>query len=141
MGTIYKITNKITGHAYIGFSEDVKRRWADHRAEARLGNSGPLYHAIRTYGLENFTWDVLYAGEDARDKERDFIVEHGGLKGYNRSLAKARGLRPAPKPTKILRKYRNDPFAGLSRVKRLALQKRFLGRRISAFKSPQLAQG
>ena len=34
MQGIYKITNKINGHCYIGSSVDIKKRWRAHRAKS-----------------------------------------------------------------------------------------------------------
>ncbi len=60
---IYKITNLINGHCYIGQSVQIQRRWKDHRAAAFNENSKayqyPLYRAIRKYGLENFSFEVI----------------------------------------------------------------------------------
>ena len=60
---IYKITNLINGHCYIGQSRNIKQRWKDHRSRA-FNTSGkqyeyPLYRAFRKYGLENFSFEVL----------------------------------------------------------------------------------
>ena len=85
--SIYKITNNINGKCYIGFTEDVDRRWKQHK---RLLNRGvkPLYQAFRKYGLQNFTFEVIYESEDRGEtlliKEPYFIKLYDSIKsGYN----------------------------------------------------------
>lgn len=57
---IYKIENKINGKIYIGQSIAIKTRWRQHRYEAQTGESqAPLYLALRKYGIENFSFEVL----------------------------------------------------------------------------------
>ena len=60
---IYKIANKINGKCYIGQSIDIKRRWRQHKEiyvnPTAEGYDYPLYKAIRFYGLENFSFEVL----------------------------------------------------------------------------------
>lgn len=60
---IYKITNKVNGHSYIGQSVHITVRWKDHRSAAFNPASPcyeyPLYRAIRKYGIENFSFEVL----------------------------------------------------------------------------------
>lgn len=60
---IYKITNLINGHCYIGQSIDIMRRWKTHingavRATSR-SYKYPLQKAIRKYGVENFNFEIL----------------------------------------------------------------------------------
>lgn len=60
---IYKIENLVNGKCYIGQSIDVKRRWRSHRSCAfnpvNKNYDCPLYRAIRKYGLNNFSFEVL----------------------------------------------------------------------------------
>ena len=60
---IYKIENLVNGKCYIGQSVDIKRRWRSHKSCAfnstSEGYDRPLYKAIRKYGLNNFSFEVL----------------------------------------------------------------------------------
>ena len=82
MFTIYKVTNKINGKAYIGFDSKWPSRKAVHICEAttRKNKTYPLYRAIQKYGLQNFDWEVLYRGEDREYtlnvQENKMIIEH-----------------------------------------------------------------
>lgn len=55
---IYRITNKINGHMYIGLSKNIEKRIKDHFSHGLGGQrkddlSKPLYRAFKKYGLEN----------------------------------------------------------------------------------------
>ena len=57
---IYKIENKINGKIYIGQSINIKIRWQQHKREAKCNRrNAPLYNALRKYGVDNFTFEVL----------------------------------------------------------------------------------
>ena len=65
---IYKITNKINGKCYIGQSIDVEKRLKEHKLRAFRGDEETnkeyhkaLYRALRKYGVEQFTYDILIA--------------------------------------------------------------------------------
>lgn len=55
---IYKITNKANGKIYIGQSNDIERRWKEHKKRSKRLQS-PLYLAIKQDGIENFSFEVL----------------------------------------------------------------------------------
>lgn len=58
---IYKITNNLNNHAYIGQSIHIEHRWQEHKTQynwERESNK-PLYLAFQKYGIENFTFEVL----------------------------------------------------------------------------------
>ena len=87
---IYKITNEINGKAYIGCTtqEPPTLRWKTHRAQARFGCQFPLHRAIRKYGVESFSFAVIYECSSLREMvacERGLIAEHGTYAphGYN----------------------------------------------------------
>jgi group I intron endonuclease len=82
MNTIYKVTNKVNGKAYIGFDSKWPSRKSVHMCEAitRKNKKYPLYRAIRKYGPDNFEWEVLYQSEDREHTlnvvENKMILEH-----------------------------------------------------------------
>lgn len=87
---VYKITNKVTNQFYIGSSENVARRWSDHKTrykdETGKEYNKELYVAIRQYGLENFNIEVIEECDESMLKEREsyYIKELNAiLNGYN----------------------------------------------------------
>lgn len=60
---IYKITNLINNKSYIGQSTDIITRWNNEKSRAFNPNSNSydsiLSRAIRKYGLQNFSFEVL----------------------------------------------------------------------------------
>ena len=55
---IYKIENLINGHCYIGQSINIELRWKRHRDVIETCDY-PLYLAIRKYGIDNFSFDII----------------------------------------------------------------------------------
>jgi group I intron endonuclease len=56
---IYFIFNKINNKFYIGVTNNIKRRWSDHKRIAKGGKDKhkefyAIHQAISNYGLENF---------------------------------------------------------------------------------------
>ena len=89
---IYKITNIQTDESYIGQSLDIYKRWSEH-CKAGLGIDTPvgnkLYKAIQSYGLENFTFELLCQcpKEQLDEKERYFIsLYQADTFGYNSTI-------------------------------------------------------
>lgn len=87
---IYKITNNKNGKSYIGQSNHIKRRWKDHRTRAFQSTSNQynshLYRAIREYGIDNFSFEVLEecSLEQLDEKEKYYIQFYDTYKnGYN----------------------------------------------------------
>lgn len=60
---IYKIQNLLNNKVYVGQSNDILRRWRDHKTNAFNSNNHNynthLYRSIRKYGLQNFSFEVL----------------------------------------------------------------------------------
>ena len=74
---VYKITNTITGDFYIGSSNDVKRRWVEHKKPSTW-NSNPnkqLYQDMQKFGVNGFVFEVLeeVEAEKLKEKEQEFI--------------------------------------------------------------------
>ena len=74
---VYKITNTITGDFYIGSSNNVKRRWTEHKWPSRLNQcpNNPLYQDMQKYRLDYFEFQILEEVEPAslKEKEQQFI--------------------------------------------------------------------
>ena len=84
---IYKITNKINNHAYIGQSIDIHRRWRAHRNyHLNEVEHRPLYKAFEKYGLDNFDFEIIEECEVQNLNEREqFWISYYDtfLNGYN----------------------------------------------------------
>ena len=65
---IYKITNMVNGKVYIGQSVDIEKRWNEHKRDKDNKRykeyNKPLYRAMRKYGLENFSFEIILECED-----------------------------------------------------------------------------
>lgn len=90
---IYKIENLINGKIYIGQSTDIARRWYQHKKYAEKQYTGDrkryyqhLYNAMRKYGIDNFSFEVLEETSVAQLNEREqYWIEyyHSYEDGYN----------------------------------------------------------
>ena len=58
---IYKITNLINNKTYIGQSNCIERRFAQHKSpyEQNRNYEKSLYKAIKKYGINNFSFDII----------------------------------------------------------------------------------
>lgn len=86
---IYKITNTETQECYIGQAVDVRDRWNQH-CKCGLGIDTPeknkLYQAMREYGLENFTFELLEECDtsELNNREKYYIDMFNSVDyGYN----------------------------------------------------------
>ena len=73
---IYKITNKINGHSYIGLSKDIEKRFSEHKSKAIHSNKKDdldkaLYRAMRKYGIDNFSYEIIEECPKEKLKERE----------------------------------------------------------------------
>lgn len=89
---IYLITNQVNKKVYIGQSQNIELRWKAHRNRPFNPNSvdyeKPLYRAIRKYGLDNFTFQILEECEikELNNREMYWIEFYHSTdkeKGYN----------------------------------------------------------
>lgn len=84
---IYKITNQCNGMVYIGQSNDIMRRWAEHRRKMNSKDT-QLYQAMREFGIENFSFEVIEECEltELNDREKFYIEKYNAIAdGYNMS--------------------------------------------------------
>ena len=93
MQGIYKITNQVNGKIYIGKTNNSDRRWNDHkRLSSTPGHKEYdkiLYKAMRKYGIENFTFEMIELLEDysiSGEREKYWISKYNSYnEGYNES--------------------------------------------------------
>lgn len=87
---IYKITNQINNKSYIGQSTCIEKRWKKHIKVANSpsdpGYDYPLYRAIRKYGIDNFSFEIVEEclQEELNEKEYYWIKHYQTIdSGYN----------------------------------------------------------
>lgn len=92
---IYKYTNKINNKVYIGQSTNITRRIAEHNRRAFTEENHEFHSllskALRKYGLDNFTIEVIEecSKEELDEKEKFYIAQYNSCNtnyGYNLQL-------------------------------------------------------
>lgn len=65
----YLITNNVNNKVYVGITINPYERWLRHQSTARNTKSKTsyLYNAMRKYGLENFSFEVIAGFKSAED--------------------------------------------------------------------------
>jgi group I intron endonuclease len=118
MGYIYKITNKVNGKSYIGYTENPTKRWQAHQ---RRQGSEIVFQAIKKYGLKNLNFEVI--AEDNVTGEDRYIQEHNTMypTGYN--LTPGGSLPPNHRGKTYEEIYKCTKRANEQKTKRLARQK------------------
>ena len=81
---LYTITNSVNAKQYVGITNNVGRRWIEHKS----GHGSKLvWQAVKKYGVENLVLDVLCEGciEDIKQLEILLIqhLETQAPRGYN----------------------------------------------------------
>lgn len=87
MHYIYSLTNKESGHVYIGQSKNPTSRLRSHKSSVLHGSKTKIHNAMRSYGFDCFSLSVL-ASAPTRDLinilERQYILIYDTIKnGYN----------------------------------------------------------
>ena len=85
---IYKITNKINNHCYIGQSVNIEHRFQEHKKPYnwKRESTKALYQAFQKYGLNNFTFEIIEECNEKQldEKEQYWIQYYNSYKnGYN----------------------------------------------------------
>lgn len=93
---IYKITNIVNNKSYVGQTiKNADKRWKEHQQHAFGSHVNDqnkhLYRAIRKYGLENFTFEVLQDNIEnykQLDKAEIYWIDYYNsfIKGYNKTF-------------------------------------------------------
>ena len=125
---IYKITNTVNGKVYIGQAQDIEERWKQHNREF-LKEDSVIYLAMRKYGIENFSFEVLEEckKEELNEKEIYYIekfnsyihaensngynmtIGGGGIRGHKHTEETKRKMRETRKGTN---KRESNPMYG-----------------------------
>jgi group I intron endonuclease len=98
--SIYKIENKVNGKVYIGKqSSPSKIRWDYHKWAAKAGKKTRLSDAIREFGEDGFSLEVLFECDDEseiKEKEIFYIKQFRSDEedfGYNMTCGSQGGLK------------------------------------------------
>lgn len=77
---IYKITKKENGKSYIGQSNDIERRFSEHKTKIDI----PVDIAIRKYGSDAFDFQVIEecSLEQLNEREKYWIAFYNTFKGF-----------------------------------------------------------
>lgn len=94
MQGVYKITNLINGHSYIGISNNIEKRFKIHKTRCFDLNNNEydkaLYVALRKYGIENFSFEILIEENDPIKRgelEQKYIEKFNTYyNGYNETV-------------------------------------------------------
>jgi group I intron endonuclease len=76
---IYKLTSP-SGKIYIGRTCNFEQRMIEHKAGAKKIKHRSLYKAIRKYGWENFSKEII---ADCNNEETAQIIEEGLIKQFD----------------------------------------------------------
>ena len=90
MAYIYQIINDINDKVYVGKTQhSIEKRFKEHCSDAfkdRCQNR-PLYRAMRKYGIEHFSIELLEETENPEEREIYWIEAKGSFKnGYNATI-------------------------------------------------------
>lgn len=85
MAYIYKITNDINGKIYVGKTErSIEKRFKEHCLECYRQPNRPLYAAMRKYGIEHFSIELIEETDSPEEREIYWIEQLKSFKkGYN----------------------------------------------------------
>ena len=108
---IYKITNTVTGDFYIGSSNDVKRRWKEHKKPSTWKNhpNNQLYQDMQEYGKDKFEFQVIEEVEEDSLKEAEQKFIETLKPTYNSNRANGFDVERRKKSNrKAVNKYQNQ---------------------------------
>ena len=88
---LYRIVNKVNGKQYVGITNNVKRRWREHKGDLKNNKHGnvKLQNAWNKYGGENFVFEKINnfnSLEEMNKAEIEYIAKNNLLNdkfGYN----------------------------------------------------------
>lgn len=77
---IYKITKKENGKSYIGQSNNIERRFSEHKTKTDI----PIEIAINKYGVDAFNFEIVEecSLDELDDREKYWIAFYNTYKGF-----------------------------------------------------------
>ena len=84
---IYKITNNLNHHFYIGQSIHIQKRWKEHQKSFKENKRKTvLQRAFHKYGFENFSFEVVEECEPDKLNEREMFYIAALKPEYNMNI-------------------------------------------------------
>lgn len=83
---VYQIRNIINNNSYIGSTNNLYRRYKEHKSKLKSKNNQNVYlqNAVNKYGLENFEFSLIAITKDYKKLEQ-WLIDTGKFK-YNLDL-------------------------------------------------------
>lgn len=90
---IYKYENKINHKIYIGQTNNLDRRMQEHKY-GHAYQVSLIEQAIKKYGIENFTIEILEETENFNEREKYWINYYNSYKPYGYNICEGGGYLP-----------------------------------------------
>lgn len=91
---IYKYENKINHKIYIGQTNDIVKRHREHLCGTKSKKISLIDKAIRKYGIENFTFDIIEWTEEYNEREQYWIQYYRSKVPYGYNVVNGGGYLP-----------------------------------------------
>jgi group I intron endonuclease len=83
MACVYIVTHTASGRSYVGLTTQAPgRRWYKHKLTSRSPKY-PFQKALAKYGIDSFTWRVVWDGPEARVKLVEQQLIRAGFGHFN----------------------------------------------------------
>jgi group I intron endonuclease len=113
---VYKITNTVTNDCYIGSSNDVKRRWKEHKKPSMQKKcpNNKLYQDMQKYGVDKFDFQILANVEvgQLKEAEQQFIEKLQPTYNSNRAkgfdIERRKEYKQSEKYKEYMKEYRKS---------------------------------
>lgn len=118
MSSVYVLRNQVNGKTYVGQAKNPMQRKATHFYVARKNNDKrPLYAAMRKYGIENFSFEILEECSDELIDEREkfwvsSLESNVSDKGYNLTSGGQRGQKRSGPRRKLSEEHKRKISEG-----------------------------
>lgn len=79
--TIYTFTNRVTGKKYVGYTGIGIGRLYSHKHSIKLGKKTKFYDAVRSYGWDNFNFEIIYQSKD--EYHTKYVMEEYFIRDFD----------------------------------------------------------
>lgn len=128
-----KYSISLNGKCYIGQSVNIERRWMEHKLIFRNERTRVIKRALRKYGLDNFTFEIIEQCETNKLDEREIFWIAELKPEYNQALGGvgSKGHSVSDETKEIIRKKAKQQWQKLSEEEKLKIQnQQLIGPRI-----------